>query len=171
MILHLYVYICIFIKWLYNIYIYIYIYIYINIYIYIYIYIAGAALSILFTQSLMWYNQLRIHLNSNIRETGGHWKKCIFTQPLRTSRIWHKGNFMTNFNRLDFFSSTDCHTKVEVHSQPYYSPLAERRIVFVPFLSGLLVRCELKTTSSSIWTRVAVCISYDGKLFSTNFTP
>ena len=51
-------------------------------------------------------------------------------------------------------------------SLPYYEPIAGRKIIgFIPF-SRVLALCEIKLASSSIWTRVAVSISYDDKIYT-----
>ena len=95
----------------------------------------------------------------------------IFTQPLRSGRIWHKVNFfqqsLTGLNSEFSFSKTSCLTKAEEHSLPYYLPIAGRRIIgFIPF-PRVLVLCEMQSASSRIWTRVAVSISYDDNHYTT----
>ena len=86
-------------------------------------------------------------------------------QPLRSGRMWHKVNFFkrcfTGLNSEFSFSQTSWLTKAEESSLPYYLPIAEGRIIgFIPF-SRLLVLCEMQSVASTIWTRVAVSISYD----------
>ena len=90
---------------------------------------------------------------------------------LRSGRIWHKVNFfkrsLTGLNSEFSFSSTSYLTKTEVPSLSYYLPIAGRRIIgFIPF-PRILVRCEMQSVSSRIWTRVAVSISYDDNHYTT----
>ena len=48
----------------------------------------------------------------------------------------------------------------------YYLPIAGGRIIgFIPF-PRVLVLCEMQSASSTIWTRVAVFISYDGNHYT-----
>ena len=52
-------------------------------------------------------------------------------------------------------------------SLPYYLPIAGGRLIgFIPF-PRVLVLCEMQSVSSSIWTRVAVSISYDDNHYTT----
>ena len=95
----------------------------------------------------------------------------LFTQPLRSDRIWHKVNFfkqsLTGFNSEFSFSETSCLTKAEEPSLSYYLPRAGGRIIgFIPF-PRVLVLCEMQSVSSRIWTRVAVFISYDDSNYTT----
>ena len=82
--------------------------------------------------------------------------------------------FKAEFNRLksEFsFSKTGFHTKVKVPSLPYYLPLTGGRIVgFIPS-PWILVRCEIQTDSSRIWTQVTVSIFYDGNHYTTGDPP
>ena len=79
----------------------------------------------------------------------------IFTQPLRSGRIWHKV-FKWSLTGLN-----SEFTRAEELSLPYYLPIAGRRIIgFIPF-PRVLVLCEMQSVSFRIWTRVAVSISYD----------
>ena len=98
------------------------------------------------------------------------WEIYIFTQPLRSGRIWHKVNFMRSLTGLnsDFsFSLTICLTKAEEPSLLYYLPIAGGRIIgSIPF-PRVLVLCEMQSVSSRIWTRVTVSISYDGNHYTT----
>ena len=56
---------------------------------------------------------------------------------------------------------TSCLTKAEEPSLYNYVPIPGGRIIgFIPFPS-VLVLCEIQSVSSRIWTRAAVCISYD----------
>ena len=85
----------------------------------------------------------------------------LFTQPLRSGRIWHKVIFfkqsLTGLNSEFSFSFT----KAEEPSLPNYLPIAGERIIgFIPF-PKVLVLCEMLLVSSRIWTRVAVSISND----------
>ena len=66
----------------------------------------------------------------------------IFTQPLRSGRIWHKVNFLkrslTGLNSDFSFSKTSCLTKAEEPSLSYYLPIAGGRIIgFIPFPKGI----------------------------------
>ena len=72
----------------------------------------------------------------------------LFTQPLRSGRIWHKVNFFkAEFNRFEF-------RVFFLLSLPYYLPIAGGRIIgFIPF-PRVLVLCEMQSVSSRIWTRV-----------------
>ena len=95
----------------------------------------------------------------------------IFTQPLRSGRIWHKVNIfkrsLTGLNSKFSFSLTSCLTKAEKSSLSYYLPIAGGRIIgFIPF-PRVLVLCEMRPVSSKIWTRVAVSISYDDNHYTT----
>ena len=68
---------------------------------------------------------------------------------------------LTGLNSEFTFSKTSCLTKAEEPSLLYYLPIAGGRIIgFIPILR-VLVLCEMQSVSSSIWTRVAVSISYD----------
>ena len=89
----------------------------------------------------------------------------LFTQPLRSGRIWHKVNFLkrslTGLNSEFSFSETSCLTKAEELSLPYYLPIAGGRIIgFIPF-PRVLVLCEMQSVLSRNWTRIAVSISCD----------
>ena len=89
----------------------------------------------------------------------------IFTQPLRSGRIWHKVNFYAEFNRFEF--RVFLLLEAEEPSLPYYLPIAGGRIIgFIPF-PRILVLCEMQSVSSRIWTRVAVFISYDNIHYTT----
>ena len=61
--------------------------------------------------------------------------KVLFTQPIRSCRIWHKVNFEAEFNRFEFrvfsFSKTSCLTMAEEPSLSYYLPLAGGRIFWI----------------------------------------
>ena len=80
------------------------------------------------------------------------------------SRVWHKVNFLADFDRLEFrvlFSSTSCYTKVKEHSLSYYLCIAGGRIIgFIPF-PKVFVQCEIQTASSRFRTWVAMSIPYD----------
>ena len=104
----------------------------------------------------------------NVLRTG---MNIIFTQPLRSGRIWHKINLfkrsLTGLNSEFSFSLTSCLTNVEEPSLPYYLPIAGGRIIgFIPF-PRVLVQCEMQSVSSKIWTRVAVSISCDDNHYIT----
>ena len=52
-------------------------------------------------------------------------------------------------------------TKAKENSLPYYLPIAGGRIIgFIPF-PRVLVLCGMQSTSSNIWTSIAVSISYN----------
>ena len=75
--------------------------------------------------------------------------------------------FLIGLNSEFSFSKTGCLTKAEKPSLPNYLPLVGERIVgFIPF-RRVLVLCEMQSTSSRIWTRVAVSISYDDNHYIT----
>ena len=97
--------------------------------------------------------------------------RILFTQPLRSGRIWHKVNFLkrslTGLISEFSFSYTCCLTKAEEPSLSYYLPIAGGRITgFIPFLR-VLVLCEMQSVSSRIWTRVAVSMSNDDNHYTT----
>ena len=71
----------------------------------------------------------------------------LFTQTLRSGRIWHKVNFfkrsLTGLNSEFSFSLTNCLNKAEELSLSYYLPIAGGRIIgFIPF-PRVLVVCEM----------------------------
>ena len=95
----------------------------------------------------------------------------IFTQPLRPGRKWHTVNFfkrsLTGLNSEFSFSYTSCLTKAEEPSLPYYLPIAGGRIIgLIPF-PRVLVRWEMQSVLSRIWTRVTVSISGDDNHYTT----
>ena len=67
----------------------------------------------------------------------------MFTQPLNSSRIWHKVIFkrsLTGLNSEYSFSYTSCLAKAEEPSLPYYLPIAGGRIIrFIPFPKVLVL--------------------------------
>ena len=74
---------------------------------------------------------------------------------------------LTSLNSEFSFSKTNCLTKAEEPSLPYYLPIARGRIIgFIPF-PRVLVLFEMQSVSSRIWTRVAVSISYDDNHYTT----
>ena len=78
---------------------------------------------------------------------------------------------LTGLNSEFSFSKTSYLTKAEEPSLLYYLPIAGGRIIgFIPF-PRVLVLCEMQSISSSIWTRVAVSISYDGNHYTTGTYP
>ena len=99
-----------------------------------------------------------------------NWYLTIFTQPLRSDRIWHKSIFkrsLTGLNSEFSFSKTSCLTKAEDPSLPYYLPIAGGRIIGFISFPRVLVLCEMQSVSSRVWTRVAVSISYDDNYYTT----
>ena len=68
---------------------------------------------------------------------------------------------LTGLNSEFSFSQTSCLPETEEPSLFYYLPTAGGRIIgFIPF-PRVLMRCEMQSVSSRIWTRAAVSISYD----------
>ena len=121
-----------------------------------------------------------------------YWYFIIFTQPLRSGRIWHPSlSFSFSFSLSlslslsprpilkqsltglisEFsFSLTSCLIKAEETSLPNYLPIAGGRIIgFIPF-PRVLVLCEMQSVSSRIWTRVAVSISYGDNHYTTTIS-
>ena len=101
------------------------------------------------------------------------WNTCYIYiyQPLRSGRIWHKRSIfkqsLTGLNSEFSFSKTGCLIRAEEPTLPYYLPIAGGRIIgFIPF-PRVLVLCEMQSTSSSIWTRITVSISYDDNHYTT----
>ena len=94
----------------------------------------------------------------------------LFTQPPARAGYDTRSIFkrsLTGLNSEFSFSKTSCLTKAEEPSQPYYLPIAGRRIIgFIPF-PRVLVLCEMQSVSSRIWSRVAVFISYDDNNYTT----
>ena len=81
-------------------------------------------------------------------------------QPLCINRMWRKGFFSVEFNRLEFWVFLLKDGLAYEPSLPSYLPLAGRRIVrFMPFPRVL--------TLSRIWSRVTKSISYDEKYYTT----
>ena len=79
-----------------------------------------------------------------------------------------QGQFLSEVYRFSFYT-TNCLTKVEEPSLPYYLTIAGGRIIgFIPF-PRVLVLCEMQLAWSRIWTRVAVSISYDNNHYTTYF--
>ena len=77
---------------------------------------------------------------------------------------------LTGLNSEFSFSLTSCLTKAEEPSLSYYLPIAGGRIIgFIPF-PRVLVQCEMQSTSSRVWTRVAVSISYDDNHYTTGIS-
>ena len=73
---------------------------------------------------------------------------------------------LTGFNSVFFLLDLLPHQGWRT-SLSYYLPIAGGRIIgFIPF-PRVLVLCEMQSTSSRIWTRVAVSISYYNNHYST----
>ena len=91
----------------------------------------------------------------------------IYITPLYKPDVT-QSQFFCSFMGLNFefsFSKTGCHTKVKEPSLLNYLPITRRRIVgVIPF--SVLALLEIQTASSSIWTQVAMSISYDGNLYT-----
>ena len=84
----------------------------------------------------------------------------MYIQYFRTSRMWHKVNMLNGgLNLSFFFSLTGYHTKVKELSLPYYFLIAGGRIFESIAFARILTLYEMQTTSSTIWTRVAISIS------------
>ena len=74
---------------------------------------------------------------------------------------------LTVLNSEFSYSWTSCLTKAEEPSLLYYLPIAGGRIIrFIPF-PRVSVLCEMQSVLSSIWTRVAVSISYEDNHYTT----
>ena len=74
---------------------------------------------------------------------------------------------LTGLNSEFSFSWTSCLTKAEEPSQPYYLPIAGRKIPgFIPF-PRVLVLCAMQSVSSRIWTCVTVSIPCDDNHYTT----
>ena len=68
---------------------------------------------------------------------------------------------LTGLNSDFSFSQTGCWTKAKEPSLPFYLPINGGRIIgFMPF-PRVLMKCEIQSASSRIWTCVALSISYD----------
>ena len=94
----------------------------------------------------------------------------LFTNPSARAGYDTRSIFkqsLTGLNSEFSFFWTSCLTKAEEPSLSYYLPIAGGRIIgFIPF-PRVLVLCEMQSVSSSIWTRVAVSISYDDNDYIT----
>ena len=77
-------------------------------------------------------------------------------QPLSSDRIWHKVNFLAEFNRFEFrvfLLLDELPHEGWRNSLPYYSPIAGGKIIgFIPF-RRVLVLCEMQQVSSGIRTQ------------------
>ena len=79
-----------------------------------------------------------------------------------SSMIWTRVAVSISYEDNHFTTGT---SNIEP-SLSYYLPIAWGRIIgFIPF-PRVLVLCEMQSVSSSIWTRVAVSISYDDNHFT-----
>ena len=121
-------------------------------YIYIYIYSKNLATVVEDDQKLH-FQYLLIFTNPSAR--AGYDTRLIFKLSL------------TGLNSEFSFSQTSCLTKAEEPSLSYYLPIAGGRIIgFIPF-PRVLVRCEMQSVSSRIWTRITVSISHDDNHHTT----
>ena len=88
----------------------------------------------------------------------------IFTNPYAQEGYDTRSIFkrsLTGLNSKFSFSWTSYFIKAEELSLHYNLLRAEGRIIgFIPF-PRVLALCEMQSVSSTIWTRVAVSISYD----------
>ena len=93
----------------------------------------------------------------------------IYTNPSKwiwDTKIIFKRS-LTGLNSEFPFSETSCLTKAEEPNLSYDLPIAGGRIIgFIPF-PRILVLWEMRSISSSIWTRVAVSITYDDNHYTT----
>ena len=100
------------------------------------------------------------------------WKKLWSYLPNLSTRAGYDTmsifkRSLTGFNSEISFSKTSCLTKAEEPSLSYNLPIDGGRIIgFIPY-PRVLVLCEMQSVSSSIWTRVAVSISYDDNNYTT----
>ena len=96
--------------------------------------------------------------------------RYIFTNPSTRAGYDIRSIFKRSLTGLtsEFsFSYTSCLTKAEETSLPYYLPITGGRIIGCIHFPRVLVLCEMHSDSSSIWTRVAVSISYDDNHYTT----
>ena len=108
--------------------------------------------------------------------------RCLWTEPfiqsignvltqLHMCRMLHKVIFsqrcLTGLNSEFSFASTDCYTKVNEPSLSYYIPIAWGRILGAVSFPRMLPLCKMQTSSSRIWTRVTVSISYNDNHYTT----
>ena len=101
-----------------------------------------------------------VHESRSWNRQGNH-DLSIFTQALCYVQYVTQGPFLSWVQLLWFprfsFPKSDCHSKNQQPSLRYYLFFAGwRRIVT---LQGVLAQRKMQTTSSGIWTRVAVSIS------------
>ena len=90
----------------------------------------------------------------------------LFTQPLRSGRIWHEVDFFVKWS-LTGLNSEFSFSKADELSLSYYLPIVGGGIIgFIPF-PMVVVLCEMQSVSSRIWTRVTVSISYDEYHYTT----
>ena len=124
---------------------------------------------------LKYFYWKRINVNIQfwtILQLNANFQNCliIFTNPSARAGYDTRSIFkqsLTGLNSEFSFSLTNCLTKAEEPSLPYYLPIAGGRIIgFIPFLR-VLVQCEMQSASSRIWTRVTVSISYDDNHYTT----
>ena len=96
--------------------------------------------------------------------------KCMYTYPSAWAGCDTGSIFkwcLTGLNS-EFSFWTSCHTKVEELRLPYYSPIAEGRLIgFIPF-PRVLALCEMQTVSPRIWTWVIMSISYNSIHYAMN---
>ena len=97
----------------------------------------------------------------------------LFTNPSARAGYDTRSIFkrsLTGLNSEFSFSKTSYLTKTEEPNLSYYLPIAGGRIIgFIPF-PRVLVRCEMQSVSSRIWTRFAVSISYDDNDYTTGIS-
>ena len=61
---------------------------------------------------------------------------------------------------------TDCWTQADELCRPYYFPIVGGKIIGFILFPGILVLCEIQTTLSWFWTRIAESISYDSNHYT-----
>ena len=98
------------------------------------------------------------------------WYLIIFTNPSTRAGYDTRSIFkrsLTGLNSEFSFSWSSWLTMALEPSLPNYLSIAGgRRIGFIPF-PRVLVRCEMQSVSSRIWTRITVSISYDDNHYTT----
>ena len=93
----------------------------------------------------------------------------VFTKPSTQTGCDTTSVFFTSLNSEFSFSLTSDYTQAKEPSLPYYLPIAERMIGFIPFPRAL-VPCEMQSVLSRIWTCVAISISYDDSHYTVGTT-
>ena len=102
-----------------------------------------------------------------IKELKKQWnmKVILFTQHLRSGRIWHKVNFFKQ--SLTGLNSEFSFSKAEDPSLPYFLSISGGTIIGFILFPRVLVLCEMLSVLSRNWTRIAVSISCDDNHYTT----